>query len=378
MLTINKLFRFSASHRCYNPVWTDARNLEAFGKEATGKFGHGHNFGAAFVLTGPVDSKTGMIMEFSQIKYKINMAIIDKYDHKFINEVEPFDKTVPTQENISAHFLQEASELFHKEPAQVVACHIISSPERSATSYQDRDTESHWQEDLFLSGNLGYLISEGVDLGAVLYPFKLLVTLNVGKDLFLEHSYQKTLKDLLRQVTAKKIGDSIDSGLGLISKYCYDLFKKHLPVVRIKLSFADMFAEYFGSGETVFGREDYFYAMHKLGNGFSEEEKTRYYGKCRFLHGHSFRVETSIKQGLGNIKAEAEAVKGLKNVMSGLVQDWDHKYLEQETADFKNRISTGEEIVQVLRTKILKSLPADLYRLRLWETENNRFCWREA
>ena len=62
--------------------------------------------------------------------------------------------------------------------------------------------------------------------------------------------------------------------------------------------------------------------------------------------------------------------------MRDVISNWDYKCLENETNDFKDSVSTGEVIIQTLAKKLQAKLDHNIYRLRLSETDNNRFCWR--
>jgi 6-pyruvoyltetrahydropterin/6-carboxytetrahydropterin synthase len=68
----------------------------------------------------------------------------------------------------------------------------------------------------------------------------------------------------------------------------------------------------------------------------------------------------------------------LNNILQKAIADWDYKHLELETAEFKRTPSTGENIVQILWQKLLPELGERLYRIRLWETPNNRFTLRKS
>ena len=58
--TLTKKIEFSSSHRYWRDEWSEAKNLEVFGK-CTSKYGHGHNYVLETTVEGPVDFDTGMI-----------------------------------------------------------------------------------------------------------------------------------------------------------------------------------------------------------------------------------------------------------------------------------------------------------------------------
>ena len=97
---ITKKVEFSASHRYWNPDWDDEKNKEIFGKN-TSPLGHGHNFHLEVTVEGEIDNHTGMVINLFDLK-AILAGVLEKYDHKYLNEdLEVFKKIIPTPENIA-------------------------------------------------------------------------------------------------------------------------------------------------------------------------------------------------------------------------------------------------------------------------------------
>ncbi len=100
-MLITRRVEFSASHRCAVEGWSDEKNRETFGSDAN-PYGHGHNYVLEVTLSGIVDSITGMIVDLKDVKSVLNREVVDVMDHRYLNaEVPPFDKIVPTSENIA-------------------------------------------------------------------------------------------------------------------------------------------------------------------------------------------------------------------------------------------------------------------------------------
>ena len=55
---------------------------------------------------------------------------------------------------------------------------------------------------------------------------------------------------------------------------------------------------------------------------------------------------------------------------------WDQAHLDLDTEDFRDSPSTGENMARVLWPRLDARLDGLLARLRLFETENNRFTLR--
>jgi 6-pyruvoyltetrahydropterin/6-carboxytetrahydropterin synthase len=97
---ITRKAEFSASHSCYNPNLTAQQNRELYG-EIEGSHGHGHNYVVEVTMTGETDPRTGMIFDLKRLKDVIQSEVIADMDHRHLNfEVAPFDKVIPTPENI--------------------------------------------------------------------------------------------------------------------------------------------------------------------------------------------------------------------------------------------------------------------------------------
>jgi 6-pyruvoyltetrahydropterin/6-carboxytetrahydropterin synthase len=91
---------FNAGHRIFNPAWDDQKNLEVFGKCSNPNY-HGHNYELEVKLTGEVDPETGFLFDLKKLRDIVEENIIEKYDHKNLNlDVAPFDKVIPSSENI--------------------------------------------------------------------------------------------------------------------------------------------------------------------------------------------------------------------------------------------------------------------------------------
>ena len=98
---ITRKAEFSASHMCRNAEWSDEENRKVYGAAANPQ-GHGHNYVVEVTVEGQPDPVTGMVRDLKEIKDVLDREIIEPFDHRFLNrEVAPFDKTIPTAENIA-------------------------------------------------------------------------------------------------------------------------------------------------------------------------------------------------------------------------------------------------------------------------------------
>jgi 6-pyruvoyltetrahydropterin/6-carboxytetrahydropterin synthase len=105
-MLLTRKAEFSASHVCRNPSWSDEENYRVYGPNAN-PHGHGHNYVVEVTVEGPTDPVTGMVFDLKILKEILNQEVVDPMDHRFLNsEVSPFDRIVPTTENIVTEIWQ--------------------------------------------------------------------------------------------------------------------------------------------------------------------------------------------------------------------------------------------------------------------------------
>ena len=98
MLILKRHFSFCASHRLFNPNFSEEKNKLIFGKCA-GKNGHGHNYKLEVAITGKTDPETGMLFNLQELKDLVNENIIQDVDHKHLNfDVPWLEGKIPTTE----------------------------------------------------------------------------------------------------------------------------------------------------------------------------------------------------------------------------------------------------------------------------------------
>lgn len=92
---------FNAAHRLYNPNWTNAKNLEVFGKCSYENY-HGHNYTLEVWVEGEINPETGFVIDLKTLKNIINEEIIETFDHRNLNlDTKEFINLIPTAENIA-------------------------------------------------------------------------------------------------------------------------------------------------------------------------------------------------------------------------------------------------------------------------------------
>jgi 6-pyruvoyltetrahydropterin/6-carboxytetrahydropterin synthase len=130
------------------------------------------------------------------------------------------------------------------------------------------------------------------------------------------------------------------------------------------------------SNKVAVFRKEHFNAAHRLFRPeWSDEENTRVFGKCALPHYHGHNYELIVKV-VGEPDPKTGYVIDLK-LLSDLVREkvinkFDHKNLNLDTAEFQNLNPTAENIVVVIYN-LLRPLIASEHdvQIRLYETERN-------
>ena len=79
---------------------------------------HGHNWKVEVEVIASQLDQTGMAIDFKRIKQAAN-EVGNRLDHRYLNDIPPFDQVNPTAENIAAWFFQELSSNLNTEHAKV-------------------------------------------------------------------------------------------------------------------------------------------------------------------------------------------------------------------------------------------------------------------
>lgn len=402
LLTVSKRLEFSASRRLYVEDWSEAENLAAFGPETGARYGTGRNYVGYFVFTGGVDPANGMLVNISEIKGRIEQLLHARFDHKFLNEDHPaFRSAPPTAENVARQLFREVSPLFGDSSARLVACHLVESEERSATCYFDGAVDqNHWlgfsAARQTMSPHLSAAENEAL-FGVASSPYghghhywaRFTFRSELGAPAGLlapDNELNARLADLHTELDHRNLNQEVP---GLTNRpktteslvqYLFERLAATLPVHRVRLHERDdFFAEYTRGGNLELGLRRSFNAAHRLhAPALSEEENVALYGKCNNPrgHGHSYLTESTIggdyDERTGTLFSFTDLAEGIEAALG----PWQDRHLDRQTEEFRDRPSTGENIVRALWPKVNAELDGRLVRLRLWETPNNRFTLR--
>lgn len=116
-----------------------------------------------------------------------------------------------------------------------------------------------------------------------------------------------------------------------------------------------------------------FSAAHRYWrDDWSPEENERTFGKCTspYGHGHNYVLDVTITGQLDERTGMVMNMSELKRLVGDVLEEFDHKHLNEDTPYFRTQLPTTENIVRVLWRLIAARLPAParLAHLRLYET----------
>ncbi len=118
---------FSASHYYHNPKLSAEENQRLFGK-CNNANGHGHNYVLEVTVKGPVNGKSGFVVDLRDLKEVMGREVLDALDHRFLNkEVPEFFTAIPTTENLSIAIWQRLEPKF--TAAQLHRVRVYETPE---------------------------------------------------------------------------------------------------------------------------------------------------------------------------------------------------------------------------------------------------------
>ncbi len=96
---------------------------------------HGHNWKVEVGIRGEKLNKTGMLVDFKEIK-EATSQILEKIDHTYLNRISPFTRINPSSENIAKYLYEQLKthRLFHiKKTASSYRLYKVSVWETDTT-----------------------------------------------------------------------------------------------------------------------------------------------------------------------------------------------------------------------------------------------------
>ena len=105
MIELTRRYRFPAAHVLCSDSLTPEENRRVFGKCAN-PAGHGHNYGVEVTVSGPVDPRTGRVVDPEWLDDLVRRRVVDRLAFRMLNDDPAFARRPSTAENI-VRFVEE-------------------------------------------------------------------------------------------------------------------------------------------------------------------------------------------------------------------------------------------------------------------------------
>ena len=92
---------------------------------------HGHNYRVQVTLAGEALDAAGLLVDFTEVKRLLH-AVVEPMDHRFLNDVPPFDTLNPSAENMARYVYEEIKKGL-PAPARVAQVKLWETDTASAT-----------------------------------------------------------------------------------------------------------------------------------------------------------------------------------------------------------------------------------------------------
>jgi len=112
-----------------------AHNLRGYKKKCEEL--HGHNWKVRVGIQGEKLDGIGMLIDFREVKDYLE-RILEKLDHKYLNEISHFKMTNPTSENIARFIYNELKGQLKSSHYRVSKVTVWESDTTSATYFQEK------------------------------------------------------------------------------------------------------------------------------------------------------------------------------------------------------------------------------------------------
>lgn len=136
VVSITRQVHFNSAHRLHNPSKSQRWNVEKYGL-CTNPHWHGHNYVLEVTVRGEPDPETGYIMDLGELKRILHEAVVDKCDHRNLNDEVPFLRgVIPSTENLVIAFWNEIEP--HIKTGRLYCVRLYETP-RNFAEYHGPD-----------------------------------------------------------------------------------------------------------------------------------------------------------------------------------------------------------------------------------------------
>jgi 6-pyruvoyltetrahydropterin/6-carboxytetrahydropterin synthase len=128
MVYLTRVEHFNAAHKLYNESWSEAQNLEVFGKCANANW-HGHNYELHVTIKGEPNPETGFIFNAKTLSNLIKDVIVERVDHRNLNlDVDFMKGKFTSAENFAMSIWNELKPHIEKNGVQLHKIKLQETP----------------------------------------------------------------------------------------------------------------------------------------------------------------------------------------------------------------------------------------------------------
>jgi 6-pyruvoyltetrahydropterin/6-carboxytetrahydropterin synthase len=96
---------------------------------------HGHNWRIKAVVRARELDSRGFVLDFAELGAKLR-ALVEPYEHVFLNEIPPFDDVNPTAENLARVVADDLAAKLDDDRVTVVRVEVWENDSSSATYFR--------------------------------------------------------------------------------------------------------------------------------------------------------------------------------------------------------------------------------------------------
>lgn len=93
---------------------------------------HGHNYKVRVTVTGRELNSTGLLMDFVELRSALK-ACAERVDHRFLNDLAPFDRLNPSAENLARFFCEGIEPQVRAQGLKIESVTVWETDTSSAT-----------------------------------------------------------------------------------------------------------------------------------------------------------------------------------------------------------------------------------------------------
>jgi 6-pyruvoyltetrahydropterin/6-carboxytetrahydropterin synthase len=93
---------------------------------------HGHNYKVRVTVAGEKLNATGLLMDFIDLRTAVKQ-LAERLDHRFMNDIPPFDELNPSAENLAKYFCEGLDPQVREHGMRVASVTVWETDATSAT-----------------------------------------------------------------------------------------------------------------------------------------------------------------------------------------------------------------------------------------------------